>query len=230
MGKGWIYKITNKKNGKVYIGQTSHTLESRWKKHCSVARSGRDGKSPTGIGGAIRKYGENNFIIEPIEKCFLKKLNEREIHWIKHYNSFEKGYNLTLGGDGYRVYAFDLEEVKENYEKFETIQNLAKHYGCSKETMSAFLHNNNVPIKRPGRIENLKGGRLFTSEDRAKPIKIIELDKDFPSGVACADWLIENGYTKTKKRESVSKRISSALTGQEGRKSYLGFHFKFIQP
>lgn len=28
-------------------------------------------------------------------------LNEREIYWIKFYDSFFNGYNMTLGGDGY---------------------------------------------------------------------------------------------------------------------------------
>lgn len=31
---GFIYKITNDVNGKVYIGKTLNTVESRWKEHC----------------------------------------------------------------------------------------------------------------------------------------------------------------------------------------------------
>ena len=31
---GNIYKITNKINGKVYIGQTIHSIEYRFSKHC----------------------------------------------------------------------------------------------------------------------------------------------------------------------------------------------------
>ena len=29
----YIYKITNKLNGKIYIGQTSRTVQERWKEH-----------------------------------------------------------------------------------------------------------------------------------------------------------------------------------------------------
>ena len=32
-----IYKITNKQNGKMYIGQTINSLEDRWKRHQSDA-------------------------------------------------------------------------------------------------------------------------------------------------------------------------------------------------
>ena len=30
---GYIYKITNTKNKKAYIGQTTRTVEDRWYKH-----------------------------------------------------------------------------------------------------------------------------------------------------------------------------------------------------
>ena len=33
--KGKIYKITNKINGKVYIGQTIQNLKDRFNRHCS---------------------------------------------------------------------------------------------------------------------------------------------------------------------------------------------------
>jgi len=47
---------------------------------------------------AIHKYGKENFIIEEIEKCNQELLNEREKYWISFYNSYENGYNSTLGG------------------------------------------------------------------------------------------------------------------------------------
>jgi len=30
---GYIYKIINNVNNKIYIGQTSRSIESRWKEH-----------------------------------------------------------------------------------------------------------------------------------------------------------------------------------------------------
>ena len=33
----YIYKITNNVNGKIYIGKTEHSVEKRFKEHCSDA-------------------------------------------------------------------------------------------------------------------------------------------------------------------------------------------------
>lgn len=96
-----VYKITNKTNGKIYIGITSQGVETRWSKHCSDAQT----DSPFPIHNAIRKYGKDNFQIELLEDLSDKDydfLKEREVYWIKEFDSYNrnKGYNLTLGGDG----------------------------------------------------------------------------------------------------------------------------------
>jgi hypothetical protein len=46
----------------------------------------------------MRKYGIENFFVEKIEECEEDRLDEREIYWIQKYNSFNDGYNSTLGG------------------------------------------------------------------------------------------------------------------------------------
>ena len=56
-----IYKITNKINGKVYIGLTTQTLEYRWGRHLTEGRNINNNKH---LYKAMRKYGENNFVIE----------------------------------------------------------------------------------------------------------------------------------------------------------------------
>ena len=50
-----VYKITNKKNGKSYIGKTEYSLKHRWNRHLSSARNG----SKFRFHSAIRKYGED---------------------------------------------------------------------------------------------------------------------------------------------------------------------------
>lgn len=92
-----IYKITNKLNGKSYIGQTSKTLRTRWNQHC---QSNRKRASPL-IRDAIAKYGADNFEAVVLEICKTKdELNEREKYWIFAHGTFvPNGYNLTTGGD-----------------------------------------------------------------------------------------------------------------------------------
>ena len=87
-----IYKITNKINDKIYIGQTIRSLEERVKEHkrkknCSLYK-------------AFNKYGIENFDFEIIEKCnSIEEMNEKEIYWIKYYDCLmPKGYNLCEGG------------------------------------------------------------------------------------------------------------------------------------
>lgn len=53
-----IYCITNKVNGKQYVGLTMRTLEERFKEHC---------KAESAIGRALRKYGLDNFKLEIID-------------------------------------------------------------------------------------------------------------------------------------------------------------------
>ena len=88
-----IYKIENKINGKIYIGQTTVELKERIKGHKYANYY---------IGRAIREYGIENFAIDIIEKCkTLDELNEREVFWISYYNcKVPNGYNLTDGGEG----------------------------------------------------------------------------------------------------------------------------------
>ena len=60
----YIYKITNKINKKIYIGQTTRSIEERWKGHCKPSMTAR-----SLISRAIQKYGKENFIIEHVVTC-----------------------------------------------------------------------------------------------------------------------------------------------------------------
>lgn len=89
-----IYKVTNLINGKCYIGQTSRKLEVRWKAHLGSSHC-------TALHNAILKYGKDSFMVEQIDSAETQEeLNEKEIYWIKFYNSLSpNGYNLSIGGN-----------------------------------------------------------------------------------------------------------------------------------
>lgn len=94
-----IYKITNKINNKVYIGQ-SKNIEQRWKEHIRHSKDEYNKNKPY-IHRAINKYGKDNFTFEVIEECRFEDLDEKERYYIAKYKSNEKdiGYNSTPGGD-----------------------------------------------------------------------------------------------------------------------------------
>lgn len=109
-----IYKVTNNINQKVYIGKTSRTLEERKKEHISHIKS-----ENYYFHNALRKYGVENFTWEIIEEVEQELENERERYWIEYYQSYEnkdKGYNLTPGGEGYKL----SEETKQKISKANT--------------------------------------------------------------------------------------------------------------
>lgn len=94
----YIYKITNKINGKIYIGQTNDPSD-RWSKHKSAARRGSNVQLIT---KSMTKYGVDNFIFEVIATCkTLQDANLVEPELIKQYNSRDPsiGYNVGIGGD-----------------------------------------------------------------------------------------------------------------------------------
>ena len=91
----FVYLITNLINGKRYVGQTSKSLEKRFRGHC--IKSGC-----LLINRAIQKYGKSNFVIEPIIEVDTKDLtDEFEKEYIVRYCSkAPNGYNMTDGGEG----------------------------------------------------------------------------------------------------------------------------------
>ena len=112
MSIGSIYKIKFP-NGKHYIGLTTTSLEKRKIQHKCNANIGET----TCLYNAIRKYNmiDTFELIEIDTADTLEELYEKEIEYIKSYNSYyknDKGYNMTYGGDGAHGYIF-TEEIKE---------------------------------------------------------------------------------------------------------------------
>ena len=68
---------------------------------------------------------------------------------------------------------------------------------------------------------------MFKEGDHAKAVKIIELNLTFNSLKDCAQWLLDNGYSKAKSMELARKSLSRALNGK--RASYCGLHFEFAE-
>ena len=92
-----IYKITNKITNQIYIGQSIH-IEYRWKQHKNPYNWERESTKP--LYKNIIQYGINNFDFQILEECLPQQLNDREIFWIKQYDSYKNGYNQNQGGSG----------------------------------------------------------------------------------------------------------------------------------
>lgn len=87
-----IYKITNKVNGKIYIGQ-SNNPQRRWEQHCY-----RNEKYVSLINKAINKWGKEKFSFEILG--WFDDYNEKEKYYIQYYRSLTPGgYNIAIGGE-----------------------------------------------------------------------------------------------------------------------------------
>ncbi|MBY9006996.1 MAG: hypothetical protein KGD63_09570 [Candidatus Lokiarchaeota archaeon] len=120
---GYIYRVVNRINKKIYIGQTVKSrwspekipIEERWKEEVGDAyRNGRNGQNLRHIENAIIKFGYENMDLFEQDRAFKdqEELDGKERYWIKEFGSFDReiGYNMTEGGLGGRL----RDEVKEN--------------------------------------------------------------------------------------------------------------------
>lgn len=129
-----IYKITNKINGKIYIGQ-SVDIFYRWKAHSKCL-----GKSEYPLYNDMEKYGIENFTFEILELCTKENLSDRERYYIEKFNSYiyyenSNGYNITLGGYGTEGYKHDEERKKK-------ISLASKKRSLTKEHIERFVKMN----------------------------------------------------------------------------------------
>jgi group I intron endonuclease len=173
---GFIYKITNKINNKIYIGQTRLSLEERWKAHIKKAQQYPNRY----LYDAMNHYGYENFIIEKIEECLNDELDLREQYWISFYNSTDPdiGYNLTNGGGGGNTWSLNQHkditsekirkaQLKDNYipitkesllediENKITLEKMCQKYHCKRTTINsrAILYFGQ-PISKLRTVEN----------------------------------------------------------------------------
>lgn len=108
-----IYKSTNKINGKTYIGFDSNWPQ-RKQQHNRYCFNKNSGSYSCFFHNALRKYGIDNFEWEVIyqSKDGQHCLKKMETHFIEQYNTFNDGYNMTLGGEG--VLGYKLSEESKN--------------------------------------------------------------------------------------------------------------------
>lgn len=99
--EGVVYKYTSP-SGKVYIGQTSN--EKRRRSEFFRINQSYGGSK---MDNARKKYGVENFLYEVLFReefddlgVMAKTLNEKEMYYIKLFDSFKSGYNMNEGGAG----------------------------------------------------------------------------------------------------------------------------------
>lgn len=166
-----IYRAVNKTNGKSYVGQTIRSLKLRKRQHVSDALNGN--KDNAYFHRAIQKHGVDNFIwtILHDDITTIDFLNQLEIYYIGKYDTFENGYNLTLGGGG-NLGVKLTEEIKQKISKANKGNKFSKKT-CKKmsETHKGKKHSDETRRKmsesNKGRVGPNKG-KKFSEEHKRR--------------------------------------------------------------
>lgn len=215
----YIYKITNKINGKSYIGQTTN-YQRRFREHRNKGY-GEEPNKP--LYNAFDKYGIDNFDFEVIEDL-TENYNEREKYWIQYYNTLlPNGYNIEPGGEEPPLnigenspYAEhtkqQIEEIKESLKNTDvSFEELAKKYNYS---VSSILKINN--------------GKIWFNQNDIYPLRIDKRNKRYYSErtLLIIDDLLNTTLTQKEiaKKYGVSRSCVTMINiGENNRQSDLTY-------
>lgn len=211
---GFIYKVTNNLNGKVYIGKTlDSSIEERFKEHIKEAKV-KQYNRPFHL--ALNKYGAENFSLELLEEVNAINLSEREKYWIAYYHSYihdenSNGYNATRGGDGSLKY--DYAKIIEYYLANEkSIVKIAEELQCAPDTINRALREYNI---QP-RTQKANGIQVIGYNDKET--------LEFKSIRQAAEFL---AVRLGKDLQTIRKRITFILNHRPNQIGY-GYYWKKI--
>ena len=189
-----IYKITNLINNHCYIGQ-SVDIARRWRQHKNDYQF-----SNYPLYAAFRKYGLENFSFEIIEECSINELNEKEIYWIAYYDSYNKGYNQTLGGAGNHAW------LKINDEQLTELITLLKDSDISQQELAKIFNVGEDTISE------INQGKIRYQENMDYPIR-----KRIKTHYYCIDCgkEISHGATRCYECATLNKRLVPCPTKEQ---------------
>lgn len=163
--KGYIYKIKNIINNKLYVGCTITGIKKRFEEH--VWRCLKTDIN-TKFCNSVRKYGVENFQIDLLEECNASNIYEREKYYISKFGTYKKGLNSTHGGEGCLGYIHS-KEIREKIS--ENLKNGNSHKGKTYED----LYGDKAKEEKEKRKLSVKNGwDSMTEEKKEKRINNIK--------------------------------------------------------
>lgn len=231
-----VYSITNKINNKRYIGVTQELFV---RKRVHFWRL-KNGKHPNlKLTNAFKKYGEDAFVFEVLESLSdvnREELLEREILYIKMFDTYKNGYNMSMGGDGSAL-QITSDETREKHRK-QLMGNTywlgRKHTQETKDKIGNAHRSKEVSVKTRKRMSEYSKARVGslnpfygkhhneeTKEKLRKAIgkrcRCIETGVVYDSVKQCA---IEMGFPKSR------THINQVCLGKQ--KTCQGYTFEFV--
>ena len=185
MVKGLIYKFESLKTNKYYIGQTIRSLDLRKKQHIRNSFSNKAVDYNCDFHKAIREFGTDCFKWSTVvhvqadnENDLAESLNELEWYYIKKYNSFINGYNMSRGGDGNyikparMIIAYDV--TGEKLKEFDSLDTAAREMRIHYSTIKLVLNHQQPFIKKSyDRYVFRYDGDSYTQEEINQNLEIL---------------------------------------------------------
>ena len=167
----YIYKATNKINGKSYVGQTCDFHSRVWQHQRCYEKEDCD------FHRAIKEFGFDNFSWEIIETCESEdRACELEKYYIEKFNTYRDGYNMTKGGKGapyHNARAVVLLTLDGQY---------IKRYDSAMDAEIDGFHNADVLLNCKGKRRQTKG-YMFMFEDEYESNGAKAYRKPEPNGM-----------------------------------------------
>jgi len=218
-----IYKATNKITNKVYIGQTTHTLDKRIKNHIKESKI----YSNRTFMLSINKYGVDNFMFETIDSANnLDELNDKEIYWIDFYNSVSpNGYNITGGGQGRKMKTTKelskiISEGLKKSKKWQETKNSEEYIKKLKESFIGWNEGKKFTSEHKEKIwEKNKERILKFNKSTSKKWIVVDKENNI-NRITGKDKFFENLGMDTGDITKMSKILSEG----KNRKRYNGYY------
>lgn len=209
--KGLIYIIRNEINNKVYIGKTIQPIKERWRHHLNKW------SSCTKLKEAMDNLGRKNFYIEILEDNIpYSVLDDKEVFYIKHYNSVVNGYNSKEGNTKFRgrnnhkIVNSIKNRIIEDYINGISPKDIANHFKLSLTSVYNVLSESNTS-KRYN-----KGG--FNSKSKINLEKLIELKSQGYKTTYIANYFNVNKSSIkryiNRHKDIIFPRVSDILTSK----------------
>lgn len=210
----YIYKIKNTENNMLYVGKTTYSLEDRFEGHINDSKDERRKHRKLYI--AMNEIGIDKFSIELIEEVDNDIASIREMYWIEKLDTYNNGYNSTLGGDGKSFYDYDY--IVEEYLKIGCINDLSISLKIDKCTIKKILDAKGIKIKNNSEVLTKKYGVAVNMHDKNTK----EILRTFPSRAEASRYVLK---LKNRDGESTSGLRSHIKQVCEGRRKSAGGFF-----
>lgn len=238
-----VYKLTNKFNGRIYIGST-HRFKKRWSEHTKRLRNGKH--SNKFLQADYNKCGDDAFVfevIEVIEGPQENRLLVEQRYIDQHYDDQEQCYNLTrsVNKRGPKCHSYNPEQTaikrKEHPNKHrwseeekKIISDRLRGHAVSEETKQKLRERNlgkkHTEESKRKRSESNKGKhreRLLDPEVRQRALEAsIEARKGKPAwnkGRLCTKEEIEKMSQRSKQQYAnnpdIQKKLREANLGKK---------------